>query len=95
MTIPTPDIIDGKQVAMRVRLRYDDGSSYNLATAMTGCNNLTGDGMQMYSEVEDYRYCYSAPNWFGAGYQYSRQERSKPHHITVTGMRHQERPDMT
>lgn len=43
---------DGKEVAMRVRLRYDDLG--NLGNILNACNNIS-DGLGMYSEVEDYR----------------------------------------
>ncbi len=53
-TVPQ-NVVSGKQVVMRVRLRYNDGGNTYSAANMTGCNNLTSDGLQQYSEVEDYR----------------------------------------
>lgn len=51
-TVPST-ITDGQQVAMRVRLQYE--SSLGQAGAMTGCNNMALGGLNIYSEVEDYR----------------------------------------
>lgn len=56
-TAPT-GLTDGMQVAMRVRLYYDDFSVYG--NTITGCGNIN-DGLQQYSEVEDYRVTLSAP----------------------------------
>lgn len=50
-TAPT-GLTDGMQVAMRVRLYYDDFSVYG--GSITACGNIS-DGLQQYSEVEDYR----------------------------------------
>jgi|GEM_PF-1825701 len=50
-TIPTV-ALDGKQVAMRVRMRYDAGG--NLGSTIHACNNIA-DTYREYSEVEDYR----------------------------------------
>lgn len=51
-------LTDGMQVAMRVRLRYDNLSS--LGGSIDACSNIS-DGYQQYSEVEDYRVTLSVP----------------------------------
>ncbi len=51
-------ITDGLQVAMRVRLQYE--GTQGQAAAMTACNNISG-GLNIYSEVEDYRATLSVP----------------------------------
>lgn len=50
-TVPA-NVIDGKQVAVRVRLYYDNAGT--LGNTINSCNNIT-DGFGIYSEVEDYR----------------------------------------
>ncbi|MEZ5172028.1 MAG: GEVED domain-containing protein [Bacteroidia bacterium] len=50
-TVPST-VTDGQEVALRVRLRYDDLGT--LGSVINSCNNIS-DGLQQYSEVEDYR----------------------------------------
>lgn len=57
-TVPA-SVTDGQEIIFRVRLQYE--GSQGQAGAMTACNNMTLSGLNIYSEVEDYRATLSAP----------------------------------